>query len=257
MKIIKENNNHIILAITEIIAIILIYYIVAWQLIHYILEHKLWQIILIWFLGLIFIYYLLFISSKLHNETLEEKGLGKATSFFIRIDNFKSSAPIYLFITFLIFIILIIMTYIKYNSFEFEVNYYSIFLKLFFYFISATIQALIFFSFLLLRIQYVVYYFSLPYKKMITVVIFSLLFSLSHYPNFKLIILTFFFAVLLGYTFIKKRNLFWIIIIHTIMGTYLHRIYQMHMKIGILYGTEESFFRKTIPGVENLIGNLW
>jgi membrane protease YdiL (CAAX protease family) len=245
------------LSIVEISISIFIYYIIVWKLSYYLNNPTLWQIILFLFFSIIAMYYLFFVSPKFYNETNEDRGIGKAKNLFIPIDNFFSSAPSYMIALIIFLFALIIMTFIKFNSQNFEINYFSIIIKFIFYLFSATAQALIFFSFLLLRIQYVINYFNHLHNKYIILILFSIMFSLFHYPNYIICILTFFFAFILGFIFIEKRNIAWVILIHAILGTFLHRIYQTDMKIGVFYGTNYSFFRKIIPQIDSLIGNLW
>ncbi len=245
------------LSIIEISISIFIYYIIIWHLSYHLNNPLLWQIILFLLFSSIAIYYLLFISPKFYNETNEDRGIGKAKNLFFPIDNFLSSASSYILTLVIFLFILIVMTFIKYNHQHFEINYLSILLKFIFYLFSATAQTLIFFSFLLLRIQYIINYFNYKQQKYIVLILFSIMFSLFHYPNYIICIFTFFFAFILGFIFIEKRNIAWIIIIHAILGTFIHRVYQIDMKIGVFYGTNYSFFRKIIPQIDALIGNLW
>ena len=80
---------------------------------------------------------------------------------------------------------------------------------------------------------------------------------MMHLPNLPLMILTFVFAFYLGYLFYEAPNLYIIVIVHALLGTLLHRVYELHMKLGIYFGTEGYVSRFIIPGANDLIGGRW
>jgi hypothetical protein len=95
---------------------------------------------------------------------------------------------------------------------------------------------------------------------MFVLFLFATLFSVAHVPNMPLMFLTFIFAFYMGYLFCKIANLHVIVIIHALLGTLLHRVYELHMKIGIFYGIESQeghLIRFLVPAVADLIGNRW
>jgi len=250
------------LAIIEIISIIVIYYLIAWEIAPYFLEPRFWQIVIVWISVIVGGYYVFYLSPKLHSESLSIRGVGDRKTLFIKTDNLYSSASAYLVFVLVAALIFMIMLYLKYGNNWSEINPEGFWTKYFFYLVSATVQDLIFFSFIFVKLKFLIKSsFSDQYRiKLLTVTIFAIFFSLFHYPNMPLMFLTYFFAFGLGWIFYLKPNLFWVIMIHALAGVMLHRIYGLHMKIGILYGfhsSDASFFRKIIPGVEAFIGNSW
>ncbi|PIF04213.1 MAG: hypothetical protein CSA86_02520 [Arcobacter sp.] len=203
-----------------------------------------------------FILYVLFTPRYFHNETFEDRG--------INFSCIKNGWKNYLLSFIVGLIIVLSMIYHKSLYEKIIIDYYALFLKYFFYFLSAFAQALIFFSFLLLRIKEIVnnnkIIQNIYYKKIITIFVFSSLFALFHYPNWTLAFLSFFFALIGSWIFYTKPNIFLLVFIHATLGALLHRVYHLHMKIIFLYGHTEanySFFRKLIPGIEQLIGTKW
>ena len=108
-------NSKPIFAAIEILIAIFFYYLISWQLITHFLNPTTIQIVFLWIGIFSFAFYILFISAKIHNESLEARGLGKVKHLFLRTDNFLDSAKSYLTISFLILTVLLIMTYIKFN----------------------------------------------------------------------------------------------------------------------------------------------
>lgn len=255
-------DNRYRLAITEVIVSIMIYYLITWEIAPYFLEPKFWQIVIVWVGAILGAYYILYISPKFHSDLRSSRGLGKKETLFIRIDNLRTSASAYLFFVLVAAMIFAVMIYFKYGSDWEVIDPKDFMVKYLFYFLSAIVQDLLFFSFLFLRLKFLVKSLmdNAQYERFLTVIIFALLFSLFHYPNWSLMILTYSFAFGLGWIFYAKPNLFWVVIIHSLFGVLLHRVYQLHMKIGQFYGqngSEASFFRKIIVGAEALIGNSW
>jgi len=116
------------------------------------------------------------------------------------------------------------------------------------------------FSYILLRLKDLILIESLHTKKIIVLLLFSSIFALIHLPNLPLMALTFIFAFWLGYVFYSTPNLYAIVIVHAFLGTLLHRVYELHMKIGLFYGVESHeghFFRFLIPSFSEIIGHRW
>ena len=139
-------------------------------------------------------------------------------------------------------------------------DWYGLGLKFSFYLFSALIQDILFFSYILLRLKDLILIESLHTKKIIVLLLFSSIFALIHLPNLPLMALTFIFAFWLGYVFYSTPNLYAIVIVHAFLGTLLHRVYELHMKIGLFYGVESHeghFFRFLIPSFSEIIGHRW
>lgn len=208
--------------------------------------------------------YILFISPKLHKETLSDRGIGTYRTFFIRTDNFFPSVYYYALLTLLALPVFIVTYWLKcfVNGYEIEAN--GFWIKLFFYLFSATAQDIFFFSFLMLRIDYILAHWLRGHRlKYTTLVLFAVLFALSHLPNPSLMLMSGIFAFVAGWIFYdtNKRNLLLIVLMHASLGTILHRVYRLNMKIGVFYPEgfhgKEHIARELIPYVKELIGNMW
>ncbi len=244
----------------ELSILVALYGVIFWILVPRVLTSSL-AIYLLLSLVLVTAIYYLFISPLLiHGDTLEKRGLGPRSHLYVRTDNF-STAWWSLFIPFTITSGIIIFAAWQ-NDSPFFVNpdWYALSLKFSMYLFSAFAQDILFFSFILIRLKELVTIKSDSLKSLVVLLIFATLFALFHLPNVPLMLLSFIFALTLGHLFYRVPNLYVIVIMHAFLGTLLHRVYELHMKLGVLYGDESQqgyVMRHLIPYVNELIENRW
>ncbi len=247
------------LSVIELSTLVFSYYILIWVLFPRALNSTPIHIVILFWLAVIVLYTFYFSPIFIHKDTLVSRGLGPKEHLYFRIDNFidffKRVSNIFL----LSFLLIVLFAWWKDSPFFTEFNWYAFVLKFTFYLFSALLQELLFFSFVFLRIEELVTSNSRYLHRFITVAIFSFIFMLFHLPNIPLMILSYFFAFVMGYYFYTYRNIYVIIPIHAILGTSLYIIYQLPMKIGSCYkiGKGCHFMRNLIPQINDLIGSLW
>lgn len=248
------------LIILEVGALSILYFIIAWVLIPQVLISKMMLYILMIVVGIAALYYVYVLPSLFHQYTLEERGIGSRKNFFVRTDNFLEAWRLLLIPMLVMGVSIILAAWQKNTNFFFELDWVAFFLKFFMYLFHALVQDILFFSYILIRLKDLVLIESDHYKKILVVFLFATLFAAIHLPNIPLMILTFIFAFWFGYLFYSVANLHVIIIIHAFLGTLLHRVYELHMKIGIFYGIESQegyLIRFLIPAIGDLIENRW
>lgn len=206
------------------------------------------------------LYYIFVSPLMIHKDTLERRGLGSREQFYLRTDNFYLAW--WYIRTPLIITSAAIILVAWYNDSPFFIrpDWYALSLKFTIYLFSAFAQDILFFSFVLLRLKELITLRSDTLQNISVITLFATLFAFYHLPNIPLMILSFFFALALGQLFYKIPNLYVIVIAHALLGTLLHRVYELHMKVGLFYGIEsqESFLmRNLIPIVNDIIGNRW
>ncbi|PID47439.1 MAG: hypothetical protein CR967_04375 [Proteobacteria bacterium] len=254
-----KNNKSFYISILEMIALVTSFLVLVYKgpnILDFIKTGKQLPVVPIYIFIFVSLAYIIITPLYFHKETFEKRGLC--------ISKIKNGWKEYLFSFMFGLTILSSMIYYKSLHEEIVVDYYGVFLKFSVYLVSAFAQAVIFFSFIFFRIKNIVNcsnkfknYYS---KKIITITILSILFAVFHYPNWTLAFLCFCFAMVIGWVYYSKPNIFLITIIHATLGTLLHRVYQLHMKILFTYGHQEphySFFRKLTPWIEQLIDNRW
>ena len=251
------------IAFFEIITLILLYYLVTWQIIPSITT-QFHANVLFGSTLLVGVYFVYFSPVRIHGDHPHTRGIGETRQLYIRTDNLSVAFKPYLGFVLTATAILLIATVFK------DVNLLSSFhtetfiSKFILYLFSAALQDIIFFSFLFVRIVVLIAVIfkeqTEQFRKVLSVAVFTLLFSLFHLPNTELMGITVFFSFWLGWIFYEHPNLFLIVITHALLGTMLHRIYQLHMKLGVYYGTYgegDHFFRNYIPILQHLIENRW
>lgn len=175
---------------------------------------------------------------------------------------FRNAWPAYAAMTLFGIIVLILYTiFFKPEALE-TINFDAFIIKLAGYFFYGTIQAVIFFGFVLTRFREIVATVIGPeqilLRRVLVVFLTSLIFSVFHTPNTPLMICTFFTGLIWAWIFYKKPNILLMGLSHAVLGTILHRVVQMHMRVGPFYDNPDIYIiREVIPGLRQLIGDLF
>ena len=132
-------------------------------------------------------------------------------------------------------------------------------IRLFGYSLFGPVQALIFFSFLgtrlrdVLRIAFAVE--GRSYWAASTVLT-ALLFSLAHFPNPALMPITLVVGIGWALLFQARANILLLGLSHALLGTMLHQVLAVYMRIGPFYAEPDQYLLRTVvPGLADLIGN--
>ncbi len=205
-------------------------------------------------------YYLYYSPVAVHRDTLAQRGLGPATSGFIRTDNLVAAIRMALPVTGVAALAIVAAALGRNPDLFLDLDWQAFGLKFLFYLFSAFFQDLLFFSFVLLRLGEIMAAGSGALGRFALLSVFSLLFALVHLPNTPLMALSFAFAFVFGHLFCRTPNLAVIIAAHALLGTLLHRIYELNMTAGIFYGApphSRYLLRHLIPLLNEIIGNRW
>lgn len=216
-----------------------------------------------WILFLFGGYYILWYSPiKLHHFSFHETGL----LFPWEKEKFRTALKkgwvAYTILTIAGSIILISYTALFYPQTLSQLNWSAVSIKFFGYLIYGTIQAIIFFGFIMPRIRQA---FSkalgqtdsnkIKYAVIFTV---ALIFSFYHLPNPDLMAITFAAGLVWAWIFYRRPNLFLMGLSHAILGTILHQVVKLHMRIGPFYNNPDLYIiREVVPGLKKLIGDLF
>lgn len=83
-------------------------------------------------------------------------------------------------------------------------------------------------------------------------------FSLMHAPNVPVMLVTLVLTPPVLWQYFKTPNLFLLIGTHAVLGTLLHRVYELPMRIGPFYTSPDRYIiRELFPIVARIIGNSW
>jgi len=191
----------------------------------------------------------------IHKHDLQSRGLGPPSTFFIRTDNLMEGAKIFAGNVFILSILILLAAWWKRPDVFLSLDWGALSLKFLIYFFSSLLQNLIFISY-----AFNIVYYSLPLTARIphrvqTVVVIASLFSLFHLPNWPMMILTMIIGTVFTWHYYIHRNLFLMVCSQAIIGTLLHRVLEINMRIGPFYWDTDTYvIRKIVPGMAELIG---
>jgi len=216
------------ITVFEIIIATILYFFSAWVIVPRVFG-SLFAFYTLWALILLAAVYYGFISPFfIHNIHARERGLG--LNYFTEL--FLSVLPV----TFMASAAIIFIAWHNNSEFFTTLDWHSLYMRWLIYLGSAFFQDILFFSLILTNLKYA--FSKSRLSQIIILLFFSTVFFLFHFPNIPLMFLTFIFAFILGGHYYRNPNLYVIILVHSILGTLLNKVYMLHMKIGIFYGTK-------------------
>lgn len=215
----------------------------------------------------LFFFYIAYLSPVLiHKDSLKERGLGTWKTLFVRTDNLATAFWPYFWLALTGGIAIITIALVSDPDIFSKIVWKAFFLKLALYIFNAFGQGLLFLSFLLTRLR-VLFPVSqgvddqrratLQHQLVVSLMC-ALFFSISHLPNFPLMIVTLFMGFAVSWIYYRTPNLLLAAVAHATIGTLLHQVLQMHMRIGPFYWENEKYvFRTLFPVLREIIGDLY
>lgn len=202
----------------------------------------------------------------IHGDNHGYRGLGGWQTLFIRTDNFVSALYRFGAITVVGGLLIIIASLIKNPSIFQQLNWQVFFIRLFCYAISSVVQGFVT-MFILMRLIDVSA--CDPFEengnpraemnsKILIITLITCYFSLVHTPNIGVMVVSVLFTPFVLWHYFKTPNFFMLVTTHTILGTLLHRVYELSMRIGPFYNHPDTYvIRELFPPLARLIGNSW
>lgn len=209
---------------------------------------------------MLFLAYPLYISPVLvHKDPNEIRGLGRKENWYIRTDNIKAASINYGLLLLVVAPIILIGASIKGIDLSDADRWRAFAFKLVFYFLSALVQSLCFLGFFLVRMQQLVPGKDGSWKKTLIVsAIATVVFAVYHIPNYPLMIISSTIGFVAATIFQRTPNILPAVVVHAIIGSLFHRIYELNMKVGQSYlYPDQYFFRELIPGMKEFIGSTF
>ncbi len=211
--------------------------------------------------------YISYISPVLiHGDDHRYRGLSNWKTLFIRTDNFLPALYPFSIITLIGAILIIFASLLKNPSIFHQLNWNVFFLKLCFYILSSAVQGL-FTLFILMRL--IDLSTSDPFQinsdipsefksRLLLTAMITCFFCLIHIPNFPVMGIILTSTPIVLWQYFKTPNFFLLICTHAILGTLLHRIYELPMRIGPFYSNPDRYLiRELFPIIGRIIGNSW
>lgn len=199
-----------------------------------------------------------------HRDPASARGLGSWRTGFVRTDNLRGAFRAFGLLAIVLTAILVAAALVRRPDVLQTLNWKALLTKFALYIAAAFAQALIFFGFIFVRIRGIIdgagvqdqdrhAAFS---RRATAAMLTAALFSLCHNPNLPLMALTFVAGALWAWLYHTRPNLLALAVSHAIVGTVLHRVVELHMRIGPFYWNPSHHpVRDVFPFVKPLIGN--
>ena len=206
--------------------------------------------------------YLTYISPCLiFKDTLADRGLGTWNELFIRTDNLKTALLGYGTITLIGAVVIVGGTFLFRPDYIAHINWTAFILKLALYVSSALAQQLLLVGWLLVRLRTILQDDALNQtgnKRLQISTIAAIIAFLLHAPNLPIMCI----SLVIGFAFVwvsyATPNLFLAVSCHAILGTLLHRVAGIQVKIGPHYMQKDFHFSRTLfPFLKTIIGDLF
>ncbi len=215
-----------------------------------------------------FLFYFAYLSpTVIHKDTLAERGIGNWRTLFIRTDNFAVASKYYLGLAFGGTVVIFGAALLLKPTFISGFSWHAFWLKLSLNVLNALGQDLLFLSFFIPRLKHIC---MLPmasavfgsngsrYAALIVPLACALLFAIFHIPNPPLMLVVFILGYAVAQIFYHFPNLFLALACHAVIGTMLHRVFEMHMRIGPFFWESDKYVYRTLfPALRELIGSAF
>ncbi|THB77186.1 MAG: hypothetical protein D6B25_07460 [Desulfobulbaceae bacterium] len=215
------------------------------------------------FAYVVVVVYISYISPVLlHGDKDCYRGIANWRQGFIRTDNLGQAGRSFGLIILLGGSGIVVAAYLKNPQVFVELNWLAVTIKYTMYNFSGAIQGC-FTLFILFRLMDVL---DLnPFEKNISIGgklvltgLVSVLFAMMHWPNMPVVIILLVSCPLIMWQFYRAPNFFMLVTSHAILGTLLHRVYELPMRIGPFYHNPDKYIlRELFPPLAWIIGNLW
>lgn len=220
-------------------------------------------ILLFWILVVAGGVYLIWISPVLlHGYHWKEWGWNFSWRSERHTGSLKKSLPTYLIITAAGSFLLIAYVILSSPETLYTLNMKAVAVKFVGYLVYGTVQSVIFFGFMLTRYKHILAEFlgnrNLNLQFYAAVLLTGITFSVFHFPNTPLMACTLFAGIIWAWIFYRRPNILLMGTSHAIVGTILHQVVQLHMRIGPFYENPDLYIlREVVPGLKKLIGDLF
>jgi hypothetical protein len=198
----------------------------------------------------------------LHRDPPEWRGWGRPAHGEPHAGAWRSAWRVYALLTATVAGVLLAVAMWRNPSVLADLNWKAFWIKFLGYAVFGPVQALIFFGFIQARLRAMIPQPAPPraaerHRLRVATAV-AAVFALYHLPNLPLIAITFVVGGCWAWVFYKFPNIMLLGLSHAVLGTILHRVIGLHMRIGPFYAEPQRYIlRNTVPGLKALIGNLF
>jgi hypothetical protein len=247
-------------AVVEVAAIITLAFVFIWAVApHLTMPNHRWEIVI--FFATLSVYLGYISPVRMFRDSLASRGLGGRHTSYIRLDNLRGASRNYGAVAILGCLTILGASLWVHPDLWHRLDRQSFLLKFGFYLLSGTAQQLVFTGWLCVRLKGIfpetAAATGTPHRLWVCLTA-ALLAGAFHLPNPPLMIISSLGGFVFMWISYRSPNLFWAAIAHALLGTFLHRMTGLNMRIGpFYYQTDRHFFRTWIPVLQQLLDPLW
>jgi len=196
----------------------------------------------------------------LHRDPPALRGWGRRRADARDPGSFRNAWRTYGAFTLVAALLLIAVALLKDPALVAGINWTALAIKFLGYLAFGVVQAFIFFGFVQTRVRTMIPLPPAPGSvqrhRLLVALVTAGIFAVFHLPNLPLMGVVFATGLCWAWIFYKRPNVLLLGVSHAVLGTILHRVVQMYMRIGPFYSEPDLYvFRSVIPGLKQLIGN--
>jgi uncharacterized membrane protein YjdF len=212
--------------------------------------------------------YLLYLSPvRLHGDSLAERGLGSWRTLFVRTDNVAAAARRFGLLALAGTTGILLLAAVWNPGWLAKANWKAWGVRLTFYSLSASIQALVFVGFFLVRLQRVIRPSRATIgttvaddrrRRLLISVVAGLVFGAIHAPGIPLMALAAIFGFASAWICLRTPNVIVAAACHGLLGLLVHRILELPFRVGPFYNHPDvHVLRSLVPLATRWIGGLY
>lgn len=196
----------------------------------------------------------------LHCDPAALRGWGRRRADGADPGSFRNAWRAYGVFTLVAALLLITVALLKVPALSAGINWTALAIKLLGYLAFGIVQAFVFFGFVQTRVRTMIPLLPAPgavqRHRLLVALVTAGIFAVFHLPNLPLMGVVFATGLCWAWIFYQRPNVLLLGLSHAVLGTILHRVVQMYMRIGPFYSEPDLYvFRSVIPGLKQLIGN--
>jgi membrane protease YdiL (CAAX protease family) len=198
----------------------------------------------------------------LHRDPTEVRGWGRRTSEHALAGAWRRAWRPYALLTATMAAVLLVFALLLRPAGFANLNWRAAALKFLLYIPYGTAQSIIFFGFIQARMASLIPHPSTPLAeerhRLLVTVSTAALFSLTHLPNLPLMTFALVAGASWSWLFRRAPNVFLLGLSHAVLGTILHRVVELPMRVGPFYADPNRYImRSALPWLKSLIGDLF
>jgi hypothetical protein len=203
--------------------------------------------------------------TRVHGDRLAARGLGDASTWFVRIDNLRPALRAFAALGLVGVVLLLLVADWRNPGWLARADWRAWTLRLVFYVLSAGLQSLVFIGFLLPRLRRAIFGRSLSDEPLthaahraLVAIAAAAIFAVLHAPGGLLMALSAAFGFATAWIALRYPNVLAATLCHTLLGLLVHRAVELPLRIGYFYTHPDFYvFREAFPWIREMMKGVY